>query len=61
MSEEPEEEGPDDDEEEEDEEGDCPSWGVFGGPEVLPVAAIGGGEEVILKDYRDEEPLLCSC
>lgn len=52
-----EKEGPDNDEEENDEEGDGPGWGVFGGPEVSPVAAVRGGEEVVLDDDGDEEPL----
>lgn len=53
----PEEEGPDDDEEEDDEEGDGPDGGVLAGPEVFPVAAVGRGEEVVLDDDGDEEPL----
>ena len=52
-----EEGGPDADEEEGDEEGDLPGGDVGAGPEVEPVAAVGGGEPVILDYYYDEEPL----
>jgi hypothetical protein len=30
---------------------------VLAGPEVFPVAAVGRGEEVVLDDDGDEEPL----
>lgn len=53
----PEEEGPHDDEEEDDEQGDGPGGGVLAGPEVFPVAAVGRGEEVVLDDDGNEEPL----
>jgi len=53
----PEEEGPDDEEEEDDEQGNGPGGGVLAGPEVFPVAAVGRGEEVVLDDDGDEEPL----
>ena len=52
-----EEGGPDDDEEEDYEDGDGPGGHVLGGPEVEPVAAVGGGEPVILDYDYDEEPL----
>ena len=52
-----EEGGPDDDEEEDDEEADGPGGDVLRGPEVEPVAAVGGREPVILDDDHDEEPL----
>ena len=52
-----EEGGPDDDEEEDDEETDGPGGDVLRGPEVEPVAAVGGREPVILDDDHDEEPL----
>ena len=52
-----EESSPDDDEEEDDEDGDGPGGDVLGGPEVEPVAAVRGGEPVVLDDYHDEEPL----
>lgn len=51
-------ESPDEDEEAKDEEDDTVGWSVLGRPEVLPVAAEGGGEEVILEDYCYEEPLM---
>ena len=53
----PEEGGPEADEEGEDEEGDGPGGGVLRGPEVFPVAAVGGGEEEVLDEDGDEEPL----
>lgn len=52
-----EEGGPDDDEEEDDEDGDGPGGDVLRGPEVQPVAAVGGGEPVVLDYDYDEEPL----
>ena len=55
---EPEKAGPDTDEEDEDKESDGPGGGVLRGPEVFPIAAIRGGEKVILDDDGDEEPLL---
>ena len=48
---------PDTDEEAEDEESDGPGGSVLGGPEVFPVAAVGGGEEEVLDEHGDEEPL----
>lgn len=52
-----EEGGPDDDEEEDYEDGDGPGRHVLRGPEVEPVAAVGGGEPVVLDYDYDEEPL----
>jgi hypothetical protein len=56
AGEEVEEEGPDGDEEEEDEEGDGVGGEVLRGPEVEPVAAVGGAEPVVLDADDDEEP-----
>ncbi|KAL8668000.1 MAG: hypothetical protein Q9168_007128, partial [Polycauliona sp. 1 TL-2023] len=58
AGEEEEDEGPDEDEEGEDEEDDGVGWGMLGGPEVLPVAAEGGGEEIVLEEDGYEEPLV---
>lgn len=58
ASEKEQDEGPDEDEEAEDEEDDAVGGGVLGRPEVLPIAAKGGGEEVVLEDYCHEEPLM---
>ena len=49
--------GPDADEEDDDEDDDLPYSGVLAGPEVEPIAAIGGAEPVVLDDDDDEEPL----
>lgn len=49
--------GPDADEEDGDEDGDLPGGDVLAGPEVEPVATVGGGEPVVLDYYDDEEPL----
>ena len=57
ASENEQDEGPDEDEETEDEEDDAISGGVLRRPEVLPIAAEGGGEEVVLEDHGHEEPL----
>lgn len=56
AGEEVEEGGPDADEEDEDEDGDAPCGEVLRGPEVEPVAAVGGAEPVVLDDDDDEEP-----
>ena len=53
----PEESAPDANEEGEDEEGDGPGGSVLGGPEVFPVAAVGSGEEEVLDEDGDKEPL----
>ena len=52
-----EEGGPDADEEDGDEDGDLPGGDVLAGPEVEPVAAVGGAEPVVLDYHYDEEPL----
>ena len=54
--EEEEEAGPDEAEEGDDEEDDLVGFGVVGGPEVAPVAAVGGAEEIVLDEDGDEEP-----
>lgn len=58
ASENEQDEGPDEDEEAEDEEDDAIGGGVLGRPEELPIAAEGGGEEVVLEDHGHEEPLM---
>ena len=57
AGEEEKDEGPDEDEEGEDEEDDAVCGCVLGGPEILPVAAEGSREEVVLEDDGYEEPL----
>lgn len=52
----PEREGPDADEEGGDEQRDGPCGRVLAGPEVFPVAAVGGREEEVLDEDGDEEP-----
>ena len=52
-----EEGGPHSDEEEGDEEDYAPGGCVLGRPEVEPVAAVGGGEEVVLEEDHKKEPL----
>lgn len=56
--EDPKKQRPDDHEEEYDEQYDGPCRRVLAGPEVPPVATEGCGEEVILEDDGDEEPLV---
>ncbi len=60
-AEDPEEAGPYENEEDNDEEQDLPCFGVRAGPQVLPVAAVGGGEPVVLNDDDDKEPLFIYC
>lgn len=48
---------PDNYEEENDDEEYRPCRGVSAAEEVSPVAAVGGGEPVVLQDYHYEEPL----
>lgn len=57
MSEEVKDAGPDGDEKEDNKESDAPGRDMLRGPEVQPVAAIGGGEKVVLDNDDDEEPL----
>ena len=51
-----EESGPDEAEEEDDEEDDLVWFCVVGGPEISPVTAVGGTEEIVLDEDGDEEP-----
>jgi hypothetical protein len=48
---------PEDEEEEDDEEDDLVGPCVGGRPEILPIAAVVGGEEGALEEGGDEEPL----
>ena len=48
--------GPEQREEEEHQAHDGPAGGVLRGPQVQPVAAVGGGEEEILDEDSEEEP-----
>lgn len=57
VSEEIEDGGPDANEEENDEDGDAPGRDMLRGPEIQPIAAVGGGEKVILDHNDNEEPL----
>lgn len=57
VGEEVEDGGPDGNKEEDDKKGDAPGGDMLRGPEVQPVATVGGGEKVILDNDNDEEPL----
>ena len=52
-----EETGPYEAEEDDDEDYDAPYGSVDGRPEVFPVSSVWGGEEDVLEEDNEEEPL----
>lgn len=48
---------PDQYEEEEYYQNDCPDWRIVATKEVAPIAAIGGGEPIVLENHHYKEPL----
>ena len=61
LSEDEEEARPDDYKEEDRKQGDTVERCVTRGPEVLPVSACGGGEEIVLEEDDDACEMLAFC